>query len=185
MIVVTTRGQVRHYNVDSARRRTCLTAGTASPCKGRGADLVVRCGGLITARAPSRLRKTSLMRLYGICGCLESLKLYGLSAEIADLETEGKNRYSQTNISRSMFRSRARERTCGLKRSPAEAEPGFQPRGSPETSAGIVRRAGAWSGTRTSRLSLAQLSHSVIPNEVFGSWHGPSAHPRGMKMLYC
>jgi hypothetical protein len=37
------------------------------------------------------------------------------------------------------------------------------------TSVGIVRRAGAWSGTRTSRLPLAQLSHSVIPNEVFGS----------------
>jgi phospholipase C len=37
------------------------------------------------------------------------------------------------------------------------------------TSVGIVRRAGAWSGTRASRLPLAQLAHSVTPDEVFGS----------------
>jgi hypothetical protein len=33
------------------------------------------------------------------------------------------------------------------------------------TSVGIVRRAGAWLGTRTSRFPVAQLSHSVILNE--------------------
>jgi hypothetical protein len=54
-----------------------------------------------------------------------------------------------------------RRGTCGLGRSPAGAEPGFKLRGSHMTSVAIVRRAEAWSGTRTSRLSLAQLSHSV------------------------
>ena len=66
-------------------------------------------------------------------------------------------------------RPHPRSGLTALKRSPADAEPGFQPRGSPRISVGIVRRAVAWPGTRTSRLPLAQLSHSVIPNEVFGS----------------
>jgi Aldehyde dehydrogenase family len=51
--------------------------------------------------------------------------------------------------------------TCGLKRSPADAEPDSQPQGSPVTSVGIVRRTGAWSGTRASAPPLAQLAHSV------------------------
>ena len=37
------------------------------------------------------------------------------------------------------------------------------------TSVWILRRAVAWPGTQTSRLPLAQLSRSVIPNEIFGS----------------
>jgi hypothetical protein len=37
------------------------------------------------------------------------------------------------------------------------------------TSVGIVRRVGVWSGTRSSRLPIAQLSRSVIPDEVFGT----------------
>jgi len=39
---------------------------------------------------------------------------------------------------------------CGSGRSPAAAEPGFQPRVSPVTSTGITRRAGVWSETRPS-----------------------------------
>ena len=40
------------------------------------------------------------------------------------------------------------------------------------TSVGIVRRAGAWPRMRISRLPLAQLSHPVTPDEVFGSDNG-------------
>src|SRR5258708_7227743 len=72
-----------------------------------------------------------------------------------------------------MFRSRTRDRELRLKTITADAEPGFQPRGSPVTSVGIVRRAGA-SGTRTSRLPLPQQAHSTIPNEVFGSDRRPT-----------
>ena len=82
---------------------------------------------------------------------------------------EGKNRYSQTKISRSMLRSHTRDGDLRLVQSPADGEPGFQPRGSHAISIGSVRGGGAWSGTRASRLPVAQLSFSVTPDEVFGS----------------
>ena len=74
----------------------------------------------------------------------------------------GKQRYGQT---RSADLCSAVAPATGLtapKRSPADAKPGSQPRGAPVISIWIVRRAVAWPGTRTSRLALAQLSHSVI-----------------------
>src|SRR5580700_976016 len=45
---------------------------------------------------------------------------------------------------------------------------GFRTHRGPVTSVGIVRRAEAWSGTRTRHILPAQLLHSVTPDEAFG-----------------
>jgi hypothetical protein len=34
-------------------------------------------------------------------------------------------------------------------------------------------------------MAIVATEQFTIPSQFFSSWHGPSAHPRGMKMLYC